>query len=76
MFKNIWKENFLIVLYEWGVSLKNGQVERIHGTITPVFTNVTVNDGTNLFKYVDKLERILNSTITRSTKNLFNYWPV
>ncbi|GFY15665.1 hypothetical protein TNCV_1283131 [Trichonephila clavipes] len=46
----------------------NGQVERIHRTLIPVLTNLSLDDSTKWYKYVDRLQRILNSTISRSTK--------
>ncbi|GFS51639.1 hypothetical protein TNCV_550311 [Trichonephila clavipes] len=46
----------------------NGQVERIHRTLIPVLTKLLLDDSTKWYKYVDRLQRILNSTICRSTK--------
>ncbi|GFV48283.1 transposon Tf2-6 polyprotein [Trichonephila clavipes] len=46
----------------------NGQVERIHRTLIPVLTKLSLDDSTKWYKYVDRLQRILNSTICRSTK--------
>ncbi|GFX79412.1 hypothetical protein TNCV_1715621 [Trichonephila clavipes] len=46
----------------------NGQVERIHRTLIPVLTKLSLDDSTKWYKYVDRLHRILNSTICRSTK--------
>ncbi|GFY12607.1 hypothetical protein TNCV_2447981 [Trichonephila clavipes] len=46
----------------------NGQVERIHRTLIPVFTKLSLDDSTKWYKYVDRLQRILNSTISHSTK--------
>ncbi|GFX00525.1 retrovirus-related Pol polyprotein from transposon 17.6 [Trichonephila clavipes] len=51
-----------------GVPRGNGQVERIHGTLIPVLTKLSLDDSTKWYKYVDRLQRILNSTISRSTK--------
>ncbi|GFT47137.1 hypothetical protein TNCV_3747831 [Trichonephila clavipes] len=48
--------------------LQNGQVERIHRTLIPVLTKLSLDDSTKWYKYVDRLQRILNSTISRSTK--------
>ncbi|GFX68039.1 pro-Pol polyprotein [Trichonephila clavipes] len=47
---------------------KIGQIERIHRTLIPVLTNLSLDDSTKWYKYVDRLQRILNSTICRSTK--------
>ncbi|GFY37177.1 transposon Tf2-6 polyprotein [Trichonephila inaurata madagascariensis] len=46
----------------------NGQVERIHRTLIPVLTKLSIDDPTKWYKFVDRLQRILNSTSTRSTK--------
>ncbi|GFT97087.1 hypothetical protein TNCV_177131 [Trichonephila clavipes] len=51
-----------------GVPRGNGQVERIHQTLIPVLTKLSLDDSTKWYKYVDRLQRILNSTISRSTK--------
>ncbi|GFW01770.1 hypothetical protein TNCV_1232701 [Trichonephila clavipes] len=51
-----------------GVPRGNGQVERINRTLIPVFTKLSLDDSTKWYKYVDRLQRILNSTICRSTK--------
>ncbi|GFY43792.1 transposon Tf2-6 polyprotein [Trichonephila inaurata madagascariensis] len=41
----------------------NGQVERIHRTLIPVLTKLSLDDSTKWYKYVDRLQRIPNSTI-------------
>ncbi|GFU31777.1 hypothetical protein TNCV_1176441 [Trichonephila clavipes] len=46
----------------------NGQVERIHRTLIPVLTKLSLDDSTKWYKYVDRLQRTLNSTISRSAK--------
>ncbi|GFU36932.1 transposon Tf2-6 polyprotein [Trichonephila clavipes] len=46
----------------------NGQVDRIHRTLISVLTKLSLDDSTKWYKYVDRLQRILNSTICRSTK--------
>ncbi|GFW74499.1 hypothetical protein TNCV_2413981 [Trichonephila clavipes] len=51
-----------------GVPRGNGQVERIHRTLIPVLTKLSLDDSTKWYKYVDRLQRILNSTISCSTK--------
>ncbi|GFU54706.1 hypothetical protein TNCV_1037531 [Trichonephila clavipes] len=48
-----------------GVPRGNGQVERIHRTLIPVLTKLSLDDSTKWYKYVDRLQRILNSTISR-----------
>ncbi|GFX40417.1 retrovirus-related Pol polyprotein from transposon 17.6 [Trichonephila clavipes] len=51
-----------------GVPQGNRQVERIHRTFIPVLTKLSLDDSTKWYKYVDRLQRILNSTTCRSTK--------
>ncbi|GFV28228.1 transposon Tf2-6 polyprotein [Trichonephila clavipes] len=51
-----------------GVPRGNGQVERIHRTLIPVLTKLSSDDPTEWYKFVDRLQRILNSTSNRSTK--------
>ncbi|GBN22530.1 Transposon Tf2-6 polyprotein, partial [Araneus ventricosus] len=51
-----------------GVPRGNGQVERIHRTLILVLTKLSIADSTKWFKFVDPLQRILNSTFNRSTK--------
>ncbi|GFS58339.1 transposon Tf2-6 polyprotein [Trichonephila clavipes] len=51
-----------------GVPLGNGQVERIHRTLIPVLTKLSLDDPTKWYRHVDRLQRILNSTVSRSTK--------
>ncbi|GFV14339.1 transposon Tf2-6 polyprotein [Trichonephila clavipes] len=62
------EENIQHLQIAAGVPRGNGQVERIHRTLIPVLTNLSLDDSTKWYKYVDRLQRILNSTISRSTK--------
>ncbi|GFV10124.1 retrovirus-related Pol polyprotein from transposon 17.6 [Trichonephila clavipes] len=62
------EENIQHLQIVTGVPRGNGQVERIHQTLIPVLTKLSLDDSTKWYKYVDKLQRILNSTICRSTK--------
>ncbi|GFV24741.1 pro-Pol polyprotein [Trichonephila clavipes] len=52
-----------------GVLRGNGQVERILRTLIPVLTKLSIDDPTKWYKFVDRLQRILNSTSNRSTKS-------
>ncbi|GFV87296.1 hypothetical protein TNCV_4032681 [Trichonephila clavipes] len=61
-------ENIQHLQIATGVPRGNGQVERIHRTLIPVLTKLSLDDSTKWYKYVDRLQRILNSTISRSTK--------
>ncbi|GFW14306.1 transposon Ty3-I Gag-Pol polyprotein [Trichonephila clavipes] len=51
-----------------GVPRGNGQIERIHETIIPVLTKLTIEEPQKWFKHVHRLQHIINSTTTRSTK--------
>ncbi|GFY24302.1 retrovirus-related Pol polyprotein from transposon 17.6 [Trichonephila clavipes] len=62
------EENIQHLQIATGVPRGNGQVERIHRTLIPVLTKLSLDDSTKWYKYVDGLQRILNSTISRSTK--------
>ncbi|GFX18840.1 hypothetical protein TNCV_4143611 [Trichonephila clavipes] len=62
------EENIQHLQIATGVPRGNGQVERIHRTLIPVLTKLSLGDSTKWSKYVDRLQRILNSTISRSTK--------
>ncbi|GFV88561.1 hypothetical protein TNCV_1243711 [Trichonephila clavipes] len=62
------EENLQHLQIATGVPRRNGQVERIHRTLIPVLTKLSLDDSTKWYKYVDRLQRILNSTISRSTK--------
>ncbi|GFV67404.1 pro-Pol polyprotein [Trichonephila clavipes] len=61
-------ENIQHLQIATGVPRGNGQVERIHLTLIPALTKISLDDLAKWYKYVDKLQRILNSTICRSTK--------
>ncbi|GFT65526.1 retrovirus-related Pol polyprotein from transposon 17.6 [Trichonephila clavipes] len=62
------EENIHHLQIATGVPRGNGQVERIHRTLIPVLTKLSLDDSTKWYKYVDRLQRILNSTICRNTK--------
>ncbi|GFU03001.1 hypothetical protein TNCV_2954361 [Trichonephila clavipes] len=62
------EENIEHLQITTGVPRGNGQVERIHRILIPVLTKLSLDDSTKWYKYVDRLQRILNSTISRSTK--------
>ncbi|GFU23089.1 transposon Tf2-9 polyprotein [Trichonephila clavipes] len=62
------EENIQHLQIATGVSRGNGQVERIHRTLIPVLTKLSLDDSTKWYKYIDRLQRILNSTISHSTK--------
>ncbi|GFW93580.1 integrase catalytic domain-containing protein [Trichonephila clavipes] len=62
------EENIQHLQIATGVPRGNGPVERINRTLIPVLTKLSLDDSTKWYKYVDRLQRILNSTLSRSTK--------
>ncbi|GFX45897.1 pro-Pol polyprotein [Trichonephila clavipes] len=53
------EENIQHLQIATGVPRGNGQVERIHRTLIPVLTKLSLDDSTKWYKYVDRLQRIL-----------------
>ncbi|GFY74414.1 transposon Tf2-6 polyprotein [Trichonephila inaurata madagascariensis] len=51
-----------------GVPRGNGQEERVHRSLVSVLTKLSLDDPTKWYRHVDSLQRILNSTVSRSTK--------
>lgn len=49
-----------------GLPRANGQVERLNRTIVPILSKLAIDDPTKWYRYVEKLQRILNSTYHRS----------
>ncbi|GFW54455.1 blastopia polyprotein [Trichonephila clavipes] len=45
-----------------------GQIVRLHETIIPVLTKLTIEEPEKWFKHVHRLQSIMNSTTTRSIK--------
>ncbi|GFT65996.1 hypothetical protein TNCV_2540711 [Trichonephila clavipes] len=62
------EENIQHLQIATGVPRGNGQVERIHRNLIPFLTKLSLDDSTKWYKYVDRLQRILNSIICHSTK--------
>ncbi|GFX21527.1 transposon Tf2-6 polyprotein [Trichonephila clavipes] len=62
------EENIQHLQIAAGVPRGNEQVERIHRTLIPVLSKKSLDDSTKWYKYVDRLQRILNSTICHSAK--------
>ena len=51
-----------------GVPRGNGQVERVHRTLIPALTKLTLDDPRKWFKHVSEVQKFLNDTTCRSTK--------
>lgn len=62
------KEGIEHTLTTTGVPRGNGQVERMNGTIIPALTKLAIEDPLKWYQHVDKVQRFINSTVTRSTK--------
>ncbi|GFU51596.1 transposon Tf2-8 polyprotein [Trichonephila clavipes] len=62
------EEKFQNLQITTGVPQGNCQVEKIHRTLIPVLTKLSIDDPTRWYKFVDRLQRILNSASKRSTK--------
>ncbi|GFW52570.1 retrovirus-related Pol polyprotein from transposon 412 [Trichonephila clavipes] len=51
------EENIQHLQIATGVPRGNGQVERIHRTLIPVLTKLSLDDSTKWYKYVDRLQK-------------------
>ncbi|GBM59916.1 Transposon Tf2-8 polyprotein [Araneus ventricosus] len=51
-----------------GVPRANDQIERMHATLIPVLAKLSIDDPAKWFKFVPDVQRIINSTVSRSTK--------
>lgn len=49
-----------------GLPRTNGQVEQLNRTIIAVLSKLSIEDPTKWYKYIDELQRILNSIYHRS----------
>lgn len=60
-------KNVLHLVTTTGVPRGNGQVERMNGTIIPILTKLSIEEPLKWYKHVAKIQRCINSTISRST---------
>ncbi|GBN80685.1 Retrovirus-related Pol polyprotein from transposon 17.6 [Araneus ventricosus] len=51
-----------------GIPRGNGQIERMHRILIPVLSKLSHDDPMKLFKHVPTVQRIINSSTSRSTK--------
>lgn len=51
-----------------GVPRGNGQIERVNRTIIPILSKLSSDDPPKWYKYVDKVQQAINSSVHRSTK--------
>jgi len=60
------EENIEHILITTGVPRGNGQVERINRIIIPILTKLACDRPDGWYRYVDKVQRAINSTYQRS----------
>lgn len=59
-------EGILHLKITTGLPRANGQIERMNSIIVPVLAKMSMEDPTKWYKYVGKVQQILNSTFNRS----------
>lgn len=62
------KQSIQHLVITTGVPRGNGQVERVHKVVMPMLTKLCVENPKLWYKHVDRVQQIINSTPTRSTK--------
>lgn len=68
-FENYCKEQDIVhLLITTGVPRGNGQVERINRILVPILTKLCLENAGLWYRYVDKVQQIINNTPPRSTK--------
>lgn len=60
------EEKIKHILITTGVSRSNGQVERVNRIVISVLTKLCIDDPTQWYRHVSKVQRALNSTFQRS----------
>ncbi|GFV87071.1 blastopia polyprotein [Trichonephila clavipes] len=48
--------------------IPRGQIERIHSSLIPILSKLSIDDASKWYKFVPAVQRTLNSTISRSTQ--------
>ncbi|GFW94198.1 integrase catalytic domain-containing protein [Trichonephila clavipes] len=61
-------ENIQHLSITTGTSRRNGQIERIHSSLIPILSKLSIDDASKRYKFVPAVQRTLNSTISRSTQ--------
>ncbi|GFV09324.1 transposon Tf2-9 polyprotein [Trichonephila clavipes] len=61
-------ENIQQLSITTGIPRGNGQIERIHSSLIPILSKLSIDDASKWFKFVPAVQRTLNSTISRSTQ--------
>lgn len=52
-----------------GTPRGNGQVERMNGIIVPILTKLSITDPTKWYRFVDRVQICINTSVSRSTKS-------
>lgn len=60
------KGNIQHVLITTGVPRSNGQVERVNRVIVPILTKLSLNEPSKWYKFIDRVQLALNSSVQRS----------
>ncbi|GFT16772.1 retrovirus-related Pol polyprotein from transposon 17.6 [Trichonephila clavipes] len=61
-------ENIQHLSITTGIPRGNGQIERIHSSLIPILSKLSIDDASKWYKFVPAVQRTLNSTISRSTQ--------
>lgn len=61
-------EDIQHLLITAGIPRANGQIEIMHETLIPVLSKLSSDDPSKWYRYTDAVQRVMNSTIARSTK--------
>ncbi|GFT13506.1 hypothetical protein TNCV_3829931 [Trichonephila clavipes] len=61
-------ENIQHLSITTGIPRGNGQIERIHSSLIPILSKLSIDDASKWYKFVPAVQRTLNSTNSRSTQ--------
>ncbi|GFW85301.1 blastopia polyprotein [Trichonephila clavipes] len=61
-------ENIQHLSITTGIPRGNGQIERIHSSLIPILSKLSIDDASKWYKFVPAVQRTLNSTISRNTQ--------
>ncbi|GFT49336.1 transposon Tf2-9 polyprotein [Trichonephila clavipes] len=61
-------ENIQHLSITTGIPRGNGQIERIHSSLIPILSKLSIDNASKWYKFVPAVQRTLNSTISRSTQ--------
>ncbi|GFW89041.1 blastopia polyprotein [Trichonephila clavipes] len=61
-------ENIQHLSITTGIPRGNGQIERIHSSLIPILSKLSIVDPSKWYKFVPAVQKTLNSTISQSTQ--------